>query len=97
MTNYHDPRHRRNPAHSCKPRFKRPLVVLTYRDDQLTAIHSSTPILQFVRLDVSTSTTIAGEDAESPAPSTARQLSVPLFAELPAELHQTAQRAFRRS
>lgn len=97
MTNYSYPRHPRRRPRQRKPRFKRPLVVLTYREDRLTAIHSSTPTVQFVRLDVTPSTPSDSEEDEVSAPSLARQLSVPLLAALPLELQRVAQRAFRQS
>lgn len=97
MTNYHDPRHSRRSTHSRKPRFKRPLVVLTYCEDRLTTIHSSTATVQFVRLDITPISTPGTDNPEPPMPTATRQLSVPLLTELPAELHQAAQRAFRRS
>lgn len=92
MTNYPDHRQHRSPARQRKPRFKRPLVVLTCREDRLTDIHTSTSVVQFVRLDV---TTPIAEDAEMPTPAVARLLSVPLLSALPPELHRAAQRAFR--
>ena len=97
MTNYHDPTPRRPPPSLRKPRFKRPLIVLTYRAGRLTDIHSSTPTVQFVRLDVSEPDDSVPETAEFPAPCTARQLSIPPLGQLPSELHLAAQRAFRRS
>lgn len=97
MTNYHDPRHNRHPAYHRKRRFKRSLVVLSYCEDQLTAIHSSTPTVQFVRLDITSTAMPLSDNAEFPVIAGAQLLSVPLLTEMPAELHQAAQRAFRSS
>jgi hypothetical protein len=97
MTNYSYPRQRRRPARQRKPRFKRPLVVLTYLEDRLTAIHSSTPAVQFVRLDVTPSATPDDENTDFPKTPAAKQLSVPLLSALPPEQHRAAQRAFRHS
>ena len=97
MTNYHDPTPRRHPGSLRRPRFKRPLIVLTYREDRLTAIHSSTPAVQFVRLDLTAPVNPDAEAADFPIPCAARQLSIPLLAQLPPELHLAAQRAFRCS
>lgn len=74
-------------------RFKRPLVVLTYRDNRLTAIHSSTPSVQFVRLDVA----LDPVHAETSVTAPARQVTALALTDLALELRQAAQRAFRRS
>ncbi len=97
MTHYHHPQSRRPPPSRRKPRFKRPLVILTYRAEQLTAIHSSTPTVQFVRLDVSAPVGPEQQTAESSPAPTARQLSIPPLCGLPAELLRAAQGAFRHS
>ena len=97
MTNYHDPTPRRPPPRLRKPRFKRPLIVLTYRADRLTDIHSSAPAVQFVRIDLTAPVSPDVEAADFPIPCTARQLSIPLLGQLPPELHLAAQRAFRCS
>lgn len=78
-------------------RFKRPLVVLTYRDNQLTTIHSSTPQIQFVQLNLTNLPNPDNESTSFPPPSSANALSVPSLSDMPVELHQAAQRAFRRS
>ncbi len=97
MTRYHQPRPRRASPRGGQLRHKRALIVLTFRDDQLTAIHSSTPQVQFVRVDVASSATHDYLTTEVPVPLTARQLAVPRLCELPTELLRAAQAAFRRS
>ena len=97
MTRYHHVRSRRPPPRSRNPRSKRPLIVLTYRNNHLETIHSSTPSVQFVRLDMTPPQNPDPEDGEFPVPSTARQLTIPSLSELPHDLHRAAQRAFRRS
>ncbi len=95
MTQYHNSKAFRK-YHSAKhQRFRRPLIVLTYHDNQLVAIHSSTPTVQFVRLDVVTAD--AGDTTTwgFPSPTTARLVTVASLAELPADRYQAAQRAFR--
>ena len=97
MTHYHQPRSRRTPPRGDRPRYKRALIVLTFRNDQLTAIHSSTPQVQFVRVDISSSAALDNLATEVPVPLPARQLAVPRLCELPSELLHAAQAAFRRS
>ncbi|MDB5335666.1 MAG: hypothetical protein JWN70_1285 [Planctomycetaceae bacterium] len=97
MTRYHQPRSRRTPPRGDQPRHKRALIVLTYRDDQLAAIHSSTLQVQFVRVDVLPPAALETLTTEVHVPLTARQLAVPRLCELPTELLHAAQAAFRRS
>lgn len=74
-------------------RFKRPLVVLIYRDGQLDAIHSSTPSVQFVRMDVA----LDRVNAETSVTAPATQVPALALTNLSLELRLSAQRAFRRS
>jgi len=94
MTQYHNSKAFRK-YHSAKhQRFRRPLIVLTYHDNQLVAIHSSTPTVQFVRLDVVPAD--SGDTTRGfPSPTTARLVTVGALAELPAAHYRAAQRAFR--
>jgi hypothetical protein len=77
-------------------RLKRALVVLTYRNDQLDAIHSSTPSVQFVRLDVSAERRCGAQTADFSLVDSGQQMVVPALRELSADLRGAAQRAFRR-
>ncbi len=77
-------------------RCKRPLVILNYCDENLEGIYSSTPNVQFVRLDLST--LAAPHDPTDSFPTAASRQFTPLtLADLPAQLRHTAQRAFRKS
>lgn len=79
-------------------RGKRPLVILTCHDSGLDAIYSSTPNVQFVRLDVSTPDAMReGSPAEDSLAAAAIQITPLTFTDLPAEWRSTAQRAFRQS
>ena len=89
----HRSRFQQPPLRQRTERFKRPLVVLTYRDGQLQAIHSSTPSVQFVRLDVA----LDSVQAETLVTAPARQVTALALTDLALDLRQTAQRAFRRS
>lgn len=93
----HQPRSRRTLRHSRDQRSKRPLVVLTYRNNLLDTVYSSTPSVQFVRLDVLGSTESDVQDGDFPPPSQASQLTIPALTDLPFDLRCAAQRAFRRS
>jgi hypothetical protein len=73
------------------------LVVLTYRHNELAAIYSSTPSVQFVRLDLETETTVLPQDADMSRGTSSRQLTVPALHELPDALHRVARQAFRNS
>ena len=89
----HRSRFQQPPLRQRTERLKRPLVVLIYRDGQLHAIHSSTPSVQFVRMDVA----IDPVHAETSVTVPARQVSALALTNLTLELRQSAQRAFRRS
>lgn len=97
MTRYHPPRSRRASPRGSQSRYKRALIVLTFRDDQLAAIHSSTPQVQLVSVDISPPAALETLTSEVPVPLTAQQLAVPRLCELPTELLRAAQAAFRRS
>jgi hypothetical protein len=77
-------------------RLKRALVVLTYRNDQLDAIHSSTPSVQFVRLNVCAESLSGSRPIDFSLVDSSQQMVVPALRELSADLRGAAQRAFRR-
>lgn len=93
MYERHRSRSQSPPRRQRPERFKRPLVILTYCDDQLQSIHSSTPSVQFVRLDRSGDPATAETSVTHPA----REVIPLALTELALDLRQTAQRAFRRS
>lgn len=96
MRHSRHPRSRRPQSLARVTRFKRPLVVLTYRDNQLDAIHSSTPSVQFVRLDVTAPKATHEPAAIDPCIAVpARQFNALALSDMPADWRQTAQRAFR--
>ena len=97
MPQHHQTKSRRPQFRQRVPRFKRPLVILTYLGNQLESIHSSTPTVQFVRLDLQANTSTDAEAAEFPPAGAAHQLLIPALTELPEEFRLAAQRAFRRS
>ena len=97
MTQYHRLRSRRRQPQRPAPRTKRPLVILTYRDNHFESIHTSTPQVQFVRIDFDGFTSTRIEAAEIPIPGPGRVLTVGSFAELPETSRIAAQQAFRRS
>jgi hypothetical protein len=71
-------------------------VVLTYRNDQLDAIHSSTPSVQFVRLNVCAERLSGSRPTDFSLVDSSQQMVVPALRELSADLRGAAQRAFRR-
>jgi hypothetical protein len=73
------------------------LVVLTYRHNELVAIYSSTPSVQFVRLDLETEPAVLTQEGDISLSTCSRQLTVPALHELPDALHRVARQAFRNS